>query len=132
MKEIIMSKKPNDCLKCSLSELLNIPYEDIPDFELDSNAQYVQINDFLEHNNLVRINIAYRFGDTLPFYLSHTTRCLGILSKQDKPYVHCVVLNMMKGIKKECVEIEILDSKENSGYTLDDLSEIEFIFKKKE
>jgi hypothetical protein len=134
-----MQKSDNDCLRCCLSELLSIPYNEVSniwegiDFEkyksgevtFDFNERY---NSFLKELNLSRIIIPINKSKKLNFAIFGNCKCLGVLQKKGRCYSHSCIVNITK-VNKENISFNIEDPKENSEYSINDLVQLEFLIK---
>jgi len=103
---MIKQKTDSDCLRCCLSELLNIEYDLIPDFfklyfdescegdSFNDNEFEINYDKWLKSQNLIRIVFDAEFEDeTLKMpYISDSYKCIGILQESGKPYTHAIII----------------------------------------
>jgi hypothetical protein len=128
---MIKQKNSKDCMQCCLSELLNIPYEEIPEFYKMYNKysdNYLEpLDDWLSSLGYVRMLIDVSIDENvvqLPFYYSKNKfKCMGILRKENRKYDHAVIVYYKNG------QIGIDDPKINTDYSIKDLVQLEFIFR---
>lgn len=123
---MIKQRTDSDCYQCCLSELINIPYEEIPEFSklYDGNRLYTEIDKFLYLHGYIRIvcDVTFENGVLNIPYFSGKCNCIGILEKQGRDYSHAVVLAF-----QDNNNITVYDPKNNSEYEFDDIAKIEII-----
>ena len=133
-----LQKHDADCLQCCLSDLLDIPYEDIPEFyklyadearkatDWSDDLFEIKYNEFLESKGYIRIMFDAEFEDGAlkSPYIPKEYRCIGVMKKKDRSYTHAVILNFHKDNT-----ITWEDPKPNSDYEFSDLVKIELIVK---
>lgn len=134
---IALQKNRTDCMPTCLSELLNIPYEEIPVFidleDISNGAAFdVKLDTWLDSIGYYRMTIptsydAEKHEIKLPYNSLNGYRCIGILSQKQKPFDHAIILNVDK-VDDEITLDDPLGDK--SDYTIADIIEIEFILKK--
>lgn len=127
---MIMQKGKKDCLQATLSNLLKIPYEEIPAFtELyesmeDFNKEY---DKWLFSRGYIRILFDYDITK-LP-WISDQILMIGILKKDNRDYSHAVIIQYIHSGPKT-VKIELVhDPLKESDYDIKDLIQIEIITK---
>lgn len=127
---MVMMRTDNDCLQACLSELLEVPYEEIPAFwelcGLNGKQFWERVDAWLKSKGLFRVvlNASYdseRDAVRLPLLSLPKYRCLGVLEKPGRAHTHSVVLEISEGT---CLQY---DPKKNSEYDLRDLIQIEII-----
>jgi len=122
---MIKQKNDKDCLQCCLSEILEINYEDIPEFYrayMESSDKGNKLFDsWLKRRGLQRFFMEFTKGHPFP-YCSGSAKFLGELKKDNRKHSHAVVLWEEDG------EVYMEDPKINSDYTIDDLQGVEIYF----
>jgi len=128
-----MQEHEKDCLQACLTEILNIPYSEVPEFykymkDDGINNTYIQEYDkWLESLGYARImfDIEWENGTIkYPVHISQTNyRAIGILHKKGRDYEHAIVL------EREGSQYNYHDPKSDSDYKIEDLIQIEFIYK---
>ena len=124
-----------DCLQCCLSELLDVPYELVPEFyKLYSDSESESdiycnrfTNAFDEWLNVmslqrVVIDVQYINNAVKAPYFSNNMKMLAILSKPDRVYTHVVVCTVADDL------ITIDDPNPDSDYTIEDIIKLTLIF----
>lgn len=127
---MIIQKHGKDCLQACLSELLEISYEEIPEFYMmypkDVDLFSAELDGWLRSRGYFRILMDSRYDEesgsvNMPLVSLESYRCIGVLEKPERSYSHAVVLEVKNG------KIILHDPKPDSDYDLRDLIQIEFI-----
>ena len=136
-----MQRTESDCLNCCLSELLNIPYEEIPPFwkvwkngimekptKEECDEYDKQLYSWLNEMGYILISINVKYDPDkdcieLPCMSKKSFRCIGTLRKKERFFSHAVILDVYDG------NIYMQDPKENSDYSIEDITYIDFILK---
>lgn len=136
---MILQKHNHDCLQCCLSELLDIPYEEIPEFYklyIDERKQFEEVKDWkedifeikydewLKSNGYTRFvfDAEFKDGALLTPYFSQSFKCIGVMKKSGRSYSHAVITHFL-----EDGTILWEDPKVDSDYEFSDLIKIEII-----
>jgi len=124
-----------------LSELLNIPYEEIPPFwkvwkngimekptKEECDEYDKQLYSWLNEMGYILISINVKYDPDkdcieLPCMSKKSFRCIGTLRKKERFFSHAVILDVYDG------NIYMQDPKENSDYSIEDITYIDFILK---
>lgn len=122
-------KHDKDCLQTCLSNLLNIPYNEIPEFYkyYDDDNFTKEFDNWLSKKGLLRILIDVKIENgtvRMPFYHSGDEfECIGILRKEGRKFSHAVIIHYKNK------SLEIFDPKAGSEYLPEDLIQLEFIYR---
>ena len=119
---MIKQKHDKDCLQCCLSEILDMPYEKIPNFYKEYvksvDTANTMFDEWLRELGLLRFYATITDLQSVP-YCSGSVRFLGELKKDDRKFSHAVVLWV------EDNKLYMEDPLAKSDYTLDDLCGVE-------
>jgi hypothetical protein len=124
-----MMRKKDDCYRCCVAELLDMPYENVPDFfgaEIENKYTRVQIfkrvAEWFEGRGLTCIGIpctSDAFVNGL--WVGHNMGLIGILKHEDEENGHAVVMRTM-----DCgATWDILDPSREPHHHFHDLCAIE-------
>jgi hypothetical protein len=123
-----MMRKKDDCFRCCIAELLDIPYEDVPDFfgdEIENKFTedhiYKRLADWLEKKGIARLYIPCTSKNFISCVASQNMSLIGVFKKENIEYSHAVVLRTTD----RGTSWDILDPKPNSDYHFHDLCAIE-------
>jgi hypothetical protein len=136
----IYQKHEKDCLQATLANLLNLKYEDIPEFyefylKRNSNDDFLaEVDQYLEKIGYFRILFDVSVTEDrkirIPFFCSlENFKCIGILEKKDRNYSHAVLLEVRRNENQFSIGIEH-DPKRDTDYVLQDLIQLELIIKR--
>lgn len=128
-------KTDADCYRTTVSNLLQMPYEEVPGFLTgtkegdDIQAKWDAFDEWLNSIGKVRIEFKVAYDKSIEAYKMDTlvaakdVLCIFTLKKPYLWFSHAVL-----GAKKlKSLEI-VFDPKRSSDYDLDDLTSIEYIF----
>lgn len=135
----VFQKTESDCQRCSYAYVLNLTYDEVPDFvdklpafnfkEEDGDIFDKRIDNFLKSIGYLRLIVDCKYDKekemlTIPYCSKDEILQIGVLKKEGRKYSHAVVLK----VEKNNVSI-IFDPKKNSDYDITDITHIEYLFK---
>lgn len=130
-----MMRNSQDCLRVCLNILLKIPYEDIPQFfDIDDVFTHKEFDDkydsWLNSKGYKRLKppVIKLAEYILKYCNDRPSLIIGVLHKDDKDYSHAVIIRLIWGDDK-CEILLEHDPKPDTDYTIDDLVEIDVIYK---
>ena len=135
---MIKQKNNKDCHICCLSEVLGIPYNEIPKFYEyypeygnDENLFKDKYDAWLHSVGYIRLmaDVTYNESENLvniPYHSLRKYKAIANLNKSDRVFSHSVVINVDDFNKGK---IQMIDPNDNSDFDLRDIKKIEYFFK---
>ncbi len=136
---MVKQRNKKDCHICCLSEVLNIPYEEIPKFYEyypeygnPENLFKEKYDEWLHSVGYIRIMADVKYDPieeiiNIPYHSLRKYKAIANLNKKDRVFSHSVVIQV-DDMDKE--EIQAIDPDDNSEFDLIDIEKIEFFFKR--